>query len=236
MTRLDQKLFILIPPSEGKASGGTYPPLSQLNEHAQQAYGRLMNFKGDVGALYGLKDKALKQALMVNQTLLSSPTLPAIERYSGVVYEGIDYPSLSKEAKNFFNDHVRIISAMFGLLAPLDLIPDYKLKIEKLDLAKFWRSIIAKQLEGYFIIDLLPQAHQKAVAYTQGLGIEFVMSKKGKVMPAGHHGKLIKGKFVRWVCQNQYVEAKDLKRFSEDGFCYDSSLSNATHLVFKLSH
>jgi uncharacterized protein len=198
--------MILIPPSEGKTSGGKEQPLGRLDQHTDIIYKRLLAYKGNPTELYSVKGKALDAAIAANQSLLTSPTMPAIERYSGVVYDGIDYSSLSKDAKAFFNEHVRIVSALFGLVKPTDLIPDYKLKIEKLDAAKYWQPIIAEQLQDQSVIDLLPQAHQKAVSYKQGIKVEFIFEKNGKAMPAGHFGKLIKGQFIRFLCEHKITD------------------------------
>lgn len=214
-------VIILIPPSEGKVPAGTGKPLGKFSKDVQEIYGRLSGYEGDLSALYGVKGKALEAARTANAMLSQAPTLPAIERYSGVVYDGIDYPSMSPKAKDFFLQHVRIVSALFGLLAPGDRIPDYKLKIEKLDAARFWRPIIAKKLEGCFVIDLLPQAHQKAVEYQQGIQVDFIVIKKGRSVPAGHFGKLIKGQFVRWLCEEAITDPKDFIEFQKDGFRFD---------------
>jgi cytoplasmic iron level regulating protein YaaA (DUF328/UPF0246 family) len=171
--------------------------------------------------LYGVKGRALEAARKANQNILVSPTLPAIERYGGVVYDGIDYPTLSAEAQEFLQAHVRIVSALFGLITPEQPIPEYKLKIEKLDAAKYWKPIIAKKITGSFVIDLLPQAHQKAVEYKQGVTVDFIFSKNGKAVPSGHHGKLIKGKFIRWLCEEMVSEPQDFNGFKEDGFGFD---------------
>lgn len=214
-------VVILIPPSEGKVPSGDRKPLGSLNKDVQVIYDRLAAHRDDLSALYGVKDKALEAAKKTNAQLLTSPTLAAISRYSGVVYDGIDYPTLSAEAKKFFDDHVRIVSAMFGLIKPQDLIPDYKLKIEKLDAAKFWRPLIAQKLTESYVIDLLPQAHQKAVEYKKGIRIDFIVIKKGKSIPAGHFGKLIKGRFIRWICEHAVTKSEDLVVFRQDGFQFD---------------
>ncbi len=216
-----KNLIILIPPSEGKAPLGSHPPLSQLSPLVGGIYKRLLAYQGSGQELYGVKGKALAAAVQANQNLLLAPTLPAIERYAGVVYDGIDYASLPASAKDFFNRHVRIVSALFGLVAPQDLLPDYKLKIEKLDAAKYWEPVIAKQLREHWVLDLLPQAHQKAVSYDQGCKVDFIILKRGQAVPAGHQGKLIKGKFVRWLCLHQIVSPADWRNFKEDGYCYD---------------
>jgi uncharacterized protein len=214
-------VLILIPPSEGKSPQGHSKPLGDLNPNVRPVYDRLISHKESLSRLYGVKDKALEEAKAANASILTAPTMPAIERYTGVVYDGIDYVTMSEKGKEFFNTHVRIVSALFGLLKPGDLIPDYKLKIEKLDTAKHWQPIIYKELKGTFVIDLLPQAHEKAVAYSQGFKVDFIVRRGGKAVAAGHEGKLIKGKFVRWLCENQVTDPKEFGGFKADGFAFN---------------
>ena len=218
-----QNSIILIPPSEGKTPDGTGKPLKILNEDVRHIYEKLLKFKGDFSLLYGVKGKALEKARLANAQLLETLTLPAVARYSGVVYGGIGYPTLSTHAQQFFNAHVRIVSALFGLLSPKDLIPDYKLKIEKLDAANYWKPIITKKLKGCFVIDLLPQAHQKAVSYESGIQVDFIVVKNGKSVPAGYQGKLIKGKFVRWLCEYAVTDPEEFSGFKQDGFSFDGN-------------
>ena len=209
---------ILIPPSEGKTPGGDGKPLKRARNPVKEMVQRLSDFRGGWEELLGVKGNAKDAAIKANQDLLRAPTMPAIERYTGVVYQGIDYPSLKKPAKAFFDRHVRIISAVFGLVEPRLLIPDYKLKIEKLDAAKYWRPLIEKELSECLVIDLLPQAHKKAVAYEDGIEVEFFVGKSGKKKSAGHFGKLIKGKFVRWLCVNKVKRVERFQEFEEDGY------------------
>lgn len=220
---MKNKLLILIPPSEGKVAGGTGKPLGEFDPQVRLIYDRLMAYRGDLSRFYGAKGKALEAARLANAQVSKSPTMPAIERYSGVVYDGIGYSTLSAQIQQFLNDHVRIISALFGFLSPQDLIPNYKFKIEKLDAASYWKPIISKELKGCFVIDLLPQAHQKAVSYEHGVKIDFIIVKNGKSVPAGHQGKLIKGKFIRWLCQNAVTDLEEFQRFKEDGFRFEGT-------------
>lgn len=213
--------IILIPPSEGKEHGGSGKPLTKPSMAASAMITKLQQFKGDHNKLLGVKGTALEQAITANQNILSGPTMPAISRYTGVVFKALDYPGLSKVGQKYCHAHIRIVSGLFGLLKPQDLIPDYKLKIEKLDAQKYWKPLIRKQLKGHYIIDLLPQAHAKAVDYAGGIRIDFKIIKSGRTKPAGHNGKHIKGRFVRWLCENNIADPKHFKKFSEDGFTWD---------------
>ena len=208
------KTIILIPPSEGKADGGNNKPLKFVSGIAADLIEAIK--EADSKKLYGLKEKALEKAITVNKEVLNSKTMPAIERYTGVVYDAIDYQTLKN--KSDFDKKVLIISGLFGLLSPTDLIPNYRLKIDKLKAAKLWVNSNSEQLKDKFVIDLLPQAHKKAVKYDNGIEVEFVLKKAGKKMSAGHQGKHIKGRFVRWLIENNITAPKHFKDFKEEGY------------------
>lgn len=217
-------LIILIPPSEGKNPEGKFAALKKPNQDVSHMVDKMQAVEHkDWAKILGVKGKALEKAIEANQQILDAKTLPAIERYTGVVYKAIDYPSLSVLAKKTFDQHVRMVSAVFGLVKPQDKIPDYKLKIDKLGADKFWKPIIQKKLTKSYVVDLLPKAHQKAVAYDQGLTIDFNFIKNGKSVPAGHHGKHIKGCFIRWLVQQKSITEKTFYKFEQDGFRWDGS-------------
>ncbi|WP_419780722.1 YaaA family protein [Maridesulfovibrio sp.] len=208
------KTIILIPPSEGKADGGKNKPLSSVSGITADLIEAIK--EADPKKLYGLKEKALEKAIAVNKEILISKTMPAIDRYTGVVYDAIDYQTLKN--KSDFNKKVLIISGLFGLVSPTDLIPNYRLKIDKLKAAKLWIDSNSEYLKNKFVIDLLPQAHKKAAKYENGIEVEFVLKKTGKKMPAGHQGKYIKGRFVRWLIENNVTNPKHFINFTEEDY------------------
>jgi len=211
-------MIILLPPSEGKIDGGTMPPIKTLNENQAVMFERMETYSDDFDKLYGVKGSALQRAVMANENILSAATCKAIKRYSGVVYDGIDYATLDSDAKKRADERIYIVSALFGLIRADTLIPNYKLKIDKLQAYKFWKPIIGKQLKEDFVIDLLPQAHRKAVYYKDGIRVEFIYRVRGDKKHAGHAGKLIKGKFVRWLLQNDITNPDKMLAFDQDGF------------------
>jgi len=210
--------FILIPPSEGKEVGGSEAPLSELTDHVQFMIDKLNHIENNWEKILSLKGKSLQRAIESNHSISSSTTLPAMQRYTGVMYNAIQYETLDQKSKDYFNKHVRIVSAVFGLVKPVDLIPDYKLKIDKLGADKHWKAVLGKILKDAFILDLLPKAHKKAVSYQDGLEVEFIISKNKKIVSAGHQGKFIKGRFIRWLAKKQCLDPKKFKNFKEDGF------------------
>jgi cytoplasmic iron level regulating protein YaaA (DUF328/UPF0246 family) len=213
--------IILIPPSEGKTPGGNNSALRRVSKEVQAVIDQWKNVpESQWGKLLGVKGKVLQRAVKANCEILTSATMPAIKRYSGVVYNAIDYDTLDKSAKKFFNQHIRIVSAVFGLVKPQDKIPDYKCKINNFKLDQYWRPIHSKALKDVEVIDLLPGAHQKAVGYLHGRKISFSVIKNNKKVSAGHHGKHIKGRFIRWLCQQRSTSQATLKKFNEDGYVW----------------
>jgi cytoplasmic iron level regulating protein YaaA (DUF328/UPF0246 family) len=202
---------ILIPPSEGKNTGGDCRALGNLSNRIKDKLKLIPIDENKLAKFYGVKGLNLEKAMKSNATLKSSPTMTAIERYTGVVYKGISYETLSDKGKKYFNENILIVSGLFDLVKPQDLIPNYKFKMQN------GNELIIDD----FCIDLLPKLHQSAVKYSEGFVVDFVIEKEGKRMPAGHSGKLIKGKFIRWLCENQIKDQSRFKEFNEDEFKFD---------------
>ena len=112
MKNCSSKLLILIPPSEGKNSGDLNPPLNlntlsfdslyRVREMLINSLISYMKSDHDLSKLLGVKTSALNLAISNNLKLLSSGTLPAISRYSGVMYKAIDYHGLNSDERFFF--------------------------------------------------------------------------------------------------------------------------------------
>ncbi|USN58237.1 MAG: peroxide stress protein YaaA [Candidatus Peribacteria bacterium] len=92
--------------------------------------------------------------------------MSAIERYSGVMYDAIDYRGMSVSAQKFFSEHFLILSGMYGILRPDDMIGNYKLPIETKGLYQFWWDVIPEaisELQADYIINLLPLSYAKLI-------------------------------------------------------------------------
>ena len=222
---------ILIPPSEGKSNinpsdvlfGDTKFKFQKEVEQVVKLLGLINNEV--LGSVYGTTEKKALGYHMQNQDIFKSRCAPAIERYSGVVYENIDWLSMTDSEKNYMEKHVCIFSGLFGLLTPKTMIPNYKLKMNVLSLQNHWNKIITKELEKEnLIFDLLPQVHRKA--YTKNnnvINIDFLVVNKGKKKAAGHFGKSVKGKFIRFLAQNNIKKLDEFHQFEYDGFKWDNN-------------
>lgn len=121
-------MLIVLPPSETKSFGGDHPPLDwdslsfpELNSVRKQIAAELVALD-DPFTVLGISDK-LAAEVEANQQLLTSPTTPAILRYTGVLYDALSAGTLPNEALQ----RLAIGSALFGVVRAGDLIPHYRL-------------------------------------------------------------------------------------------------------------
>ena len=221
---------ILIPPSEGKArvknKSITFDKTNFKFEKSVSQVVRLLELidDEDLKSVYGTSPEKALRFHRQNQDIFNSSTAPAIERYTGVVYEHIDWFSLTKKAQDFMEKHVLIFSGLFGMVTPKTPIPDYKLKMNVLSLQHHWNPVLTKALDNEEnIIDLLPQVHRKAYSPNKKFvkKIDFLVINKGKKTAAGHFGKAVKGEFIRFIVQNQITNINEFEKFTYDGFSWD---------------
>jgi len=249
------KPFILIPPSEGKSSGGTKPcwletkqSFKNLETPRLQVISALVEAmkepESNRAKLLGVKGKKVAEATSANLDIQKAKTLPAIERYTGVLYDALDYSALSAGLKRKVDQQVIIFSGLWGIVKPQDLIPDYKLKMgAKLQelgiLSRFWKPYLTSALEECnigCIWDLLPGEHSAGwdpVIAQKRIRVKFLdeVIKDGekKLVSVSHWNKLLKGALVLYVIDNQLVDPDGLVDFSHpEGYVFapDHSVRN----------
>ena len=216
---------LLLPPSEGKAPGGTGAPWAR---------GTMAD-----PALDGARHTVLRAARAAGAVGRGAATLPATQRYTGVLYRELDWPSLPPAAQVRGERQVRIVSGLWGLVAPGDPIPHYRLKMSaRLDdvgpLTAWWRPrlapVVAGLTDGRVVWDLLPIEHAKAMSWgpdgpgpAQRVTVRFV-DRSGATV--SHWNKLLKGALVRWVLTERPTSAVDLAGFDHHlGYRLDEGAS-----------
>jgi hypothetical protein len=208
--------FILLPPSEGKAEGGAirtkWAPDSGVfgaafgNDRIEIAQ-RLLAMKGGDQKLLGVKGAHLDRAQSANRTLLGSPTLPAWQRYTGVVWDHLGLSTLTAAQRNASVKRIFVPSGLLGMVRADDPIPDYRLKmgarVEPFGLMSTWWSedltnAFSHHMKKRVVVDLLPQEHRAALnsdSLPTLIRVDLV-SKVGKVV-GGHNAKAAKGLLAR---------------------------------------
>lgn len=192
--------LILLPPSEGKSQGGDGPPWrpgTTADPHLDRHRKLLLAQAAAAGAI----DRR-------------GPTTRAIERYTGVLYRELAWTTLPRAAQRRGAQQVRIVSGLWGIVAPDDPIPHYKLKMSaSLEgfgrLSTWWRPRLVPTLAdlaaGATVWDLLPIEHTAAMDWpaiepARRVTVRFV-DDQGRTV--SHWNKLLKGALVRWLLREQ---------------------------------
>lgn len=216
-------LAVLLPPSEGKTAGGDGPGWDPASgRFGDLAYRRrrvakaLRVAKGGDEKMLGAGGGLLGRARSANRSLIGGPTMPAWQRFSGVVWEHLAPTDLDAAALERASEAVVVVSAVAGLSAWADPLPDFRLKLSASirplgPLASFWREPLSKalnaHLDGRTVVDLLPNEHRapwRADPSRYRLVRPQLITSDGK--PGGHAAKAVKGLLARALLMSTDVD------------------------------
>ena len=172
----------------------------------------------------------------------------AVYAFSGDVYRGLDAYSINDDKLDFMQSTVRIISGLYGLVKPLDLIQPYRLEMgtklsfdSNKNLYDYWREKITNQLnselsENEPILNLASNEYFKAidtkVIRSDVYSANFKQLKNGEYKIIAIFSKKARGMMTRFIIDNKITEIKDLKMFDYDGYTFSENLSDHKNLVF----
>lgn len=175
----------------------------------------------------------------------------AILAFKGDVYTGLDAESLSEEALLWADQHLAILSGLYGLLRPLDLMQAYRLEMgTKLEnpygknLYEFWGDKITEAINEQLskeknpvLINLASNEYYK-VLQPKSIAAKIITpvfkdEKNGQYKIISFYAKKARGLMARWVIDNRIENPKDLINFNRDGYYYDDAESDSNALVFK---
>lgn len=168
--------------------------------------------------------------------------------FNGDVYTGLDAYTISEDKLEVLQDKLLILSGLYGLLKPLDLIQPYRLEMgtnikvgTKKNLYEFWKKTITDALNSKFkedelFINLASQEYFGAVD-VKALKIpvitpEFKDYKDGKLKMISFFAKKARGLMVRYIIETNAETIDDLKNFNYEGYIFDANLSQGNKLVF----
>ena len=178
----------------------------------------------------------------------STNARPAVYAFDGDVYTGLDAYTIPIDKLDALQASLRILSGLYGLLKPLDLIQAYRLEMgtklpigENKNLYEFWKPTITKALnkelkKGELFINLASNEYFSAVD-EKALKVpvitpDFKDYKDGKLKVISFFAKKARGMMVRYILDTNAQTIDDLKGFNYDGYQYDANLSKGNHLVF----
>ena len=215
-------MLVLLPPSETKRDGGDGPPLApDALSYPTLAAPRSAALEA-TRALAAHPDRMMRalklgprQSAEVerNRRLLDSPTMPAIDRYTGVLYDALDAATLDAGSRAHARRHVVLHSALFGLVGAGDGIPAYRLshdsRLPGLPLRRLWREPVAAVLDAVdgLIVDLRsegyvhlgPAPSRRDAVFLRVVSID----GQGRRRALNHFNKRAKGLFTRSLLEDR---------------------------------
>ena len=222
-------MLVLLPPSEGKAPGGrgraldlaglSHPALNPVRERVLDALhaAATTDPAGLQRALGCPPGEVAKDAV-----LRAAGTLPASQRYTGVLYEALSYATLSPTGRRRANGSLRVASALFGLLSPTDRIPAYRLSGGTSlpgfgSLAAAWRPVVEPELAGHrgIVVDLRSGPYAQLARVPGAVQVRVLRESSGVRSVVSHDNKHTKGLLARELCEHGARTVDDVATAAE---------------------
>jgi uncharacterized protein len=209
----------------------------------------------DIAKLMGLSD----QLAILNvgryqdwsKNFTEGNSKPAIYAFNGDVYDGFDVKTLNAKAVEFAQDHIRILSGLYGALKPLDLMQPYRLEMGTAfknargkDLYAFWGSrvtdsikLVLEKQKQPVLLNLASEEYFKVLQPKeldcQVITPVFQDAKDGKYKIISFYAKRARGLMARYVVENRISDPADLKGFNLDGYKYYAAESKPDKPIFR---
>jgi uncharacterized protein len=197
--------------------------------------------KLELGKTLKLKNNLLEETFELYQSYKSSNKgLVAIRCYQGVVFEQIELDSFNLKQREYLNKHLIILSGMYGVVKPNDVIWPYRLdmtiKPRKINLYDYWQESVNDYFKNEdVIINLASNEFSKMLRGYEDkmINIHFLeRQKKGILKVISYNAKKARGVMVNYLISHQTKEIKDLTKVVIDGYKYDKLLSDDNNLYF----
>lgn len=171
--------------------------------------------------------------------------------FDGEAYRGLDAKTLTKEDMDFAQHHLRLLSGLYGVLRPLDLIQAYRLEVStKLnnpagkDLYAFWQEKVTKSIlrslkesgEPQILLNLASNEYFKTLKSasfkSKVIDVEFYEYKNDQFKQIVIYTKKARGMMARYIIENRINQVDELKGFHTDGYWYNPEMSTENKMIF----
>ena len=209
----------------------------------------------DIASLMGLSDKLAtlnfdRYQSWTASKKASNDSKPSMLVFKGDVYQGLQAEDLTNRELDFAQKHIRILSGLYGILRPLDLMKPYRLEMgtkletsEGKNLYEFWGNKIQKNVleelkkqKSDLLINLASKEYFSVLGkMPEDVNIvspTFKDYKNGKYKIISFYAKKARGLMARWIIQNKVKDFEDLANFNVEGYKYSKAESTATTPVF----
>ena len=209
----------------------------------------------DIASLMGLSDKLAvlnydRYQSWTASKKVSNDSKPSMLVFKGDVYQGLQAENLTKKEMEFAQKHIRILSGLYGILRPLDLMKPYRLEMGtklKTDYGKnlyeFWGGKVQKNVldelksqKSDLLINLASKEYFTVLGkLPEDINVvspAFKDYKNGKYKIISFYAKKARGLMAKWIIQNKVKDFEDLINFNSEGYKYSKSESTAATPVF----
>lgn len=202
----------------------------------------------DLKKLWCCNDKIAEQNLdRLEHMDLRSRLTPAVLSYEGIAYQYMAPAVFENGQFDYAQEHLRILSAFYGVLKPMDGVTPYRLEMQakasiagNKDLYTLWGSRLYEEVrdESGIIINLASREYSKCIEkYLKPedtyITITFGEISGGKLVTKGTYAKMARGEMVRFMAENGIEDPEEIKNFDRLGYGYRNDLSGKTEYVFE---
>ncbi len=250
-------MYFLLSPAKKLAENQNYPATDRTTPEFSlqtQALAKIMrNFAPhELAGLMGISDKLalLNAERYAHFGSAVQTSYPAVFLFNGDAYEGLGARMLSADTLDYLQNSLGILSGLYGLLRPFDMIYPYRLEMGTAlanpngkDLYALWGDLISRLLYermqaagSSVLVNLASQEYFRAVNLEK-LPIRVVTPtfkdlRNGQYKVISFYAKRARGLMVRFAAENALRDVEDLKRFDSEGYGFEASLSDAKTWVF----
>lgn len=239
--------FGAVPVTEIPFESETLRLSKKLKKLSARQIGKLMNVSKDLSELNHDRFQNFSEEFTKDNSI------PAGYIFNGAAYQGLDFPGLSKADQEEGQKRLRILSGLYGLLKPFDLIQPYRLEMgtsfkvtpKVTNLYKFWGDKIQKKLEeeikedgNNLLVNVASSEYFKAANLNKMEGIEIItpvfkdINKNGEYKVNMQFAKLSRGRMTRFIIENKIDKAEGLKGFDVEGYEFSPNDSSENEFVF----
>ncbi|QIG79922.1 peroxide stress protein YaaA [Stakelama tenebrarum] len=249
-------MLALLSPAKTLDYKSEFPPVTPTTPHFAEealtlAHGAAKLSRRKLSEIMHISDKLSELNAARYRDFDDQPERPALFAFAGDVYSGFEAQTLDEPAIAFAQDHVRILSGLYGLLRPLDAMRPYRLEMgtrwapgRAKTLYDWWQDRIAARIaeelneEGSrTILNLASQEYWKAAQGRLPEGIRVIDVDFREPGPDGprfvsFHAKKARGMMARWMCEHMISDIEAMKGFDTDGYRFDPEASDADQWRF----
>lgn len=198
-------------------------------------------------ALWACNDKIAEQNFRrFAEMNLYQRLTPAILSYEGIAYQYMAPAVFENREFDYVQEHLRILSAFYGVLKPMDGVVPYRLEMQAKakidgtkDLYEYWGDKLLEEVldESRIIINLASKEYSKCIEKYCGPDVRYITCVfgemvNGKIAQKGVYAKMARGEMVRFMAEHHISNPEEMKRFHRLGYRFDEEKSSETEYVF----